>query len=245
MAFPHCWQSREDCNTPLDCRKEMVHSLSLSTSFSRLSKVHPLTLSSLWYDPLYWEDCTRENIEASEADNWQAIIDGGGGGGSSSGGNSSSGCSSRRSSSSRWWCGHNGHRAVADLNTQNFSLFLRSFFEGACKMTVPLIIISCIYLYISISIWHMHYVLQQYGRDARKISCISPLTFQYRLMPSFSSSSSSSSSFLPLPPFFPLLPVYLCARVPALGEISLVTGLVDRMNSTAAPLIPAAPTLPT
>ncbi len=26
------------------------------------------------YDPLYWEECTREDVEASEADNWQAMV---------------------------------------------------------------------------------------------------------------------------------------------------------------------------
>ncbi len=46
----------------------------LSTSLSRLSKVHPLALSSSLYDPLYWEDCTREDVEALEADSWRAMV---------------------------------------------------------------------------------------------------------------------------------------------------------------------------
>ena len=73
MAFQHS-QSREDGNTPLDCKKEIVDALSLSTSLSRLSKVHLLALSSLLYNPLYWEDCTREDVKASEADGWWAMV---------------------------------------------------------------------------------------------------------------------------------------------------------------------------
>ncbi len=73
-GLPKHSQSREDGNTPLDC-KEIVHALSLNTSLSRLSKVHPLALSSLLYDPLYWEDCTREDAKASGADSWQAMVE--------------------------------------------------------------------------------------------------------------------------------------------------------------------------